>query len=322
MRLMAWMNRFATNCRAKKADRIKGPLTTEEIQSQIKWWIKRVQARSESTDRLKNEQQRLNLQKNNQGIYECMGRIQGSYPIYLPSDSLFSEKIVADAHVIATLHGRVSLTMAYVRQTYWIPRLRKMVKRIRSNCHGCKRFHTKAFSQPSAGMLPKDRTEGSRPFEVIGVDFAGPLAYKVRANTEGKADILLFACNLTRAVYIDVVTDMTVDQFMVCLKEFIARRVRPNKIYSDNAKTFIAASKKIRKIMESEKIHNYLARNNIKWQFNLSKASWWGGQFEPIIGLVKQAMFKVLGRANLSLQELCYLEGPCVMWKTTFSYQN
>ena len=304
MRLMAWMNRFATNCRAKKADRIKGPLTTEEIQSQIMWWIKRVQARSESKERFKNEQQRLNLQKNNQGIYKCMGRIQGSYPIYLPSDSLFSEKIVADAHVIATLHGGVSLTMAYVRQTYWIPRLRKMVKRIRSNCHGCKRFHTKAYSQPSAGMLPKDRTEGSRPFEVIGVDFAGPLAYKVRANTEGKAYILLFACSLTRAVYINIVTDMTIDQFMVCLKEFIARRGRPNKIYTDNAKTFVAASKKIRKIMESEKIHNYLARNNIKWQFNLSKAPWWGGQFERIIGLVKQAMFKVLGRANLSLQEL------------------
>eukprot|EP00795_Rhopilema_esculentum_P004343 gene4343-20558_t len=131
--------------------------------------------------------------------------------------------------------------MAYVRQTYWIPRLRKMVKRIRSNCHGCKRFHTKAYSQPSAGMLPKDRTEGSRPFEVIGVDFAGPLAYKVRANTEGKAYILLFACSLTRAVYIDVVTDMTIDQFMVCLKEFIARRGHPNKIYTDNAKTFVAA---------------------------------------------------------------------------------
>ena len=153
-------------------------------------------------------------------------------------------------------------------------------------------------------MLPKDRTEGSRPFEVVGMDFVGPIAYKVSAKTERKAYILLFVCSLTRAVYIDVIEDMTVDQFMVCLKEFIARRGRPNNIYSDNAKTFVAASKKIQKIMKSEKVHNYLARNNIKWQFNLSKAPWWGGQFERIIGLVKQAMFKVLGRASLSLQEL------------------
>ena len=127
---MAWINRFAANSRAKKAERIKGPLTTEEIQNQIRWWIKRVQARNESTERFKNEQQRLNLQKNSQGIYECMGRIQGSYPIYLPSDSLFSEKLVADNHVNATLYGGVTLTMERVRQTYWIPRLRKMVKRM------------------------------------------------------------------------------------------------------------------------------------------------------------------------------------------------
>eukprot|EP00794_Sanderia_malayensis_P011500 gene11500-12695_t len=105
--------------------------------------------------------------------------------------------------------------MTHVRQAYWIPRLRQMVKRIRSNCHGCKKFHGKAYHQPTAGLLPKDRTEGSRPFEVIGVDFAGPITYKVRANTEGKAYILLFACSLTRAVYIEIVTDMTADQFML-----------------------------------------------------------------------------------------------------------
>ena len=110
-------------------------------------------------------------------------------------------------------------------------------------------------------MLPTFRTEGSRPFEVIGMDFAGPLACKVRANTEGKVYILLLACSLTRAVYIDVVT---VDQFMVFSQRVHHKRGRPNKIYMDNAKTFVAASKKIRKIMESEKIHNYLARNNIK----------------------------------------------------------
>ena len=82
IRLMAWVSRFATNGRANKADRIKGPLTTEEVQNQIKWWIKRVQARNKSTEKFKGEQQRLNLQKNSQGIYECVGRIQGTYSIY------------------------------------------------------------------------------------------------------------------------------------------------------------------------------------------------------------------------------------------------
>ena len=37
----------------------------------------------------------------------------------------------------------------------------------------------------------------------------------------------------------------------------------------------------------------------------LSRALWWGGQFKRIIvGLVKQSLFKVTGRANLTEQEL------------------
>jgi len=105
-------------------------------------------------------------------------------------------------------------------------------------------------------------------------------------------------------VYIALTKDMTTEQFMPCLKALIARRGRPSKIYSDNAKTFIAASKAIEKIMRSEELHNYLAKNKIRWQFNLSKAPWWGGQYERIVGLVKQALFKVVGAASLKFQEL------------------
>ena len=32
------------------------------------------------------------------------------------------------------------------------------------------------MATPPPGLLPIDRTEGSTPFEVIGVDFAGPIA--------------------------------------------------------------------------------------------------------------------------------------------------
>ena len=31
--------------------------------------------------------------------------------------------------------------------------------------------------QPPPGLLPLDRTDGTRPFQTIGVDFAGPIKY-------------------------------------------------------------------------------------------------------------------------------------------------
>ena len=39
-------------------------------------------------------------------------------------------------------------------------------------------------------------------------------------------------------------------------------------------------------------------------QFNLSRAPWWGGQYERLIGLVKQAFYKVVGRSSLTWEVL------------------
>ena len=58
--------------------------------------------------------------------------------------------------------------------------------------------------QPPPGLLPQNRTAGSRPFETIGVDFAGPIKYVKRLKDEGKAYVLLYGCSLTRAVYLEL----------------------------------------------------------------------------------------------------------------------
>ena len=36
----------------------------------------------------------------------------------------------------------------------------------------------------------------------------------------------------------------------------------------------------------------------------LSRAPWWGGQFERMVGLVKQSLHQTIGSANLSWNEL------------------
>jgi hypothetical protein len=47
-----------------------------------------------------------------------------------------------------------------------------------------------------------------------------------------------------------------------------------------------------------------MSEEEILWQFNLSRAPWWGGQFERLIGVVKQSMYKTIGKANLTWNEL------------------
>ena len=56
--------------------------------------------------------------------------------------------------------------------------------------------------------------------------------------------------------------------------------------------------------MKDEKLQDYFAHHLIKWKFNLAKAPWWGGQFERLVGIVKQALYKSIGRAILDFDEL------------------
>ena len=78
-------------------------------------------------------------------------------------------------------------------------------------------------------------------------------------------------------------------------------------IYSDNGHTFQAAAKWLDKVQEEEKFHNVLAELGIVWRFNLSRAPWWGGQFERLIGVFKSAFYKAVGNGTLSWNELSEL---------------
>ena len=56
--------------------------------------------------------------------------------------------------------------------------------------------------------------------------------------------------------------------------------------------------------MCDEKFNKFLAENETVWQFNLSRAPWWGGQFERMVGLVKNVLNKTIGYGFLSWPEL------------------
>jgi hypothetical protein len=88
-------------------------------------------------------------------------------------------------------------------------------------------------------------------------------------------------------------------EFLMSFKRFIAARGCLKKIISDNGKTFVAAAKWIKKVVQNEKLQGYWSEHGVKWQFNLSKASWWGGTFERMVSIVKQALYKVVASAKL-----------------------
>ena len=51
IRIVAWIARFLSNCKAKGAKKKSGPLTPEETETQVERWIYRVQSRFAATDK-------------------------------------------------------------------------------------------------------------------------------------------------------------------------------------------------------------------------------------------------------------------------------
>ena len=63
---------------------------------------------------------------------------------------------------------------------------------------------------------------------------------------------------------------------------------------------FEATADWIRTIRKSETLQYYLAGENICWQFNLAKSTWWGSLYERFIKENKKALHKTLGQSCLS----------------------
>ena len=192
------------------------------------------------SEKFKINEKRLDLQQYSERICVCKDRIEGAYPIYLPNESLLSEKIIFAVHKNTLLGG---LTMANVRSISCIPSLRQITKSTIRNCYGCKQHYAVPYPQPKPGPLPKDRSEAAMPFEVIGTDYTGPIYYRTKLKRESKACILLFSCSLSRAVHLELTPNLTTNEFIKCFKRLIARRGMPKTVYSDNAKLFQAAAK-------------------------------------------------------------------------------
>ncbi|XP_029677192.1 uncharacterized protein LOC115243996 [Formica exsecta] len=131
---------------ADKADQLSGNvLSTAELKDARLLWIRLVQS-TKYKDVLKAIRQvrgpgksspliKLSLILDCQGILRVGGRLKHAildyderHPVILPSESTFTRLIVEACHRRA-LHGGVQMTLGMIRQHYWIPRSRALVKR-------------------------------------------------------------------------------------------------------------------------------------------------------------------------------------------------
>lgn len=97
------------------------------------------------------------------------------------------------------------------------------------------------------GSLPKHRITTNRPVLNSGVDYAGPIytKNKGRGKTCFKSYIALFICLATKAIHLEVVSDLTSQGFLAAFRRFVNRRGYCQNLYSDNGTNMVGAKRKL-----------------------------------------------------------------------------
>ena len=81
------------------------------------------------------------------------------------------------------------------------------------------------------------------------MDYTGPLRYWATNKREGKAYVLLYACSLTRGLFLVLLPSQETSEFLNSLKTFIACWGHPEEIYSNNGQTYVEGAKWIKTVM-------------------------------------------------------------------------
>ena len=229
----------------------------------------------------------LNLKLNPDGLLVAPGRLEHAMlaqdarePILIAKRSPLTTLLVRSVHE-RQLHAGVRDTVVALRKRFWLPSARSEIARVLKRCVNCRYQIGGAYKLPPSLPLPDFRLNRVKPFSTVGIDFTGHLMVKNDNKTE-KCYVCLFTCSTTRNVNLEIVDDMTTDQFLLAFRRHCAIYGTPSLILCDNAKTF----------------------QKVQMRHIPAKSPHWGGMYERLIGVVKMSIKKVLRHALISLSEL------------------
>lgn len=231
------------------------------------------------------------------GVLRVHGRIDAfdgpadiKRPVILPRNHNVTTLVLEHYHQ-KYHHINNETVVNEVKQKYAIPRLRQVLKRVKSECQRC-RIQRAKVTEPMMAPLPPQRLAAfARPFTNVGVDCFGPLTVVVGRRSEKRWG-MLFTCLTIRAIHIEIAHSLSADSCIMCVRNFVARRGRPDTILSDNGTNFHGATNELQASLRSAQEDQ--VSTGIKWIFNPPAAPHMGGCWERLIGSVKKVMGQIM----------------------------
>lgn len=251
------------------------------------------------------------------GILRVNGRLVDSsltynerFPIILPGNSRLCSLYLSYLHEVL-IHGETNLMCRMVRMEFFVSRLRQRVKKVVHLCKTCTIFKRMTCSQIMA-PLPADRCNFSLPFQITGVDFAGPFDLKsssLRNAPYLKGYVSIFVCFSTKAVHLEPCSDLSTAAFSAAFARFVGRRGLPRKVVSDNGRNFLGASRRLLAEFSnfvrsaSLEVAQKYSVHGLEWSFIPPHAPHMGGLWEAAVKSFKFHFKRLAGSQKFNFEE-------------------
>lgn len=325
-RVIAYIQRFIYNCKLTNNKKYSSHLSCEELQNSYNFIMHTAQLEMfpdeylilKSGNSLPKKNRLISLTPfiDSNDILRVGGRLDNSpysynikHPILLCSKHHIT-KIIFHMHHLKLLHAGPQSLLSNIRQTYWPLGGRNLSKSITKGCIKCFRFKASNV-QPIMGQLPESRTTLEFPFLHCSVDYAGPVMI---ANRKGrgcqlvKSYLCIFVCLATKAVHLELVTDLTKEGYMAALNRFVARRGKPQSITSDNGTNFVGTCNELHRFLQDAQIQTQIgsevAQEGINFLFIPSYTPHFNGMAEAAVRSTKHHLRRLLQLTHFTYEEM------------------
>ncbi|XP_062542405.1 uncharacterized protein LOC134210368 [Armigeres subalbatus] len=278
LRLTAWIQRFCYNSKtSNRNNRRKGQLTVHELDEALDSLVRVSQLecfQQEVADLSMGKEIRESSKLSplhpelRKGIICVGGRLRHAqiatrrkHPYILDHQHPFTLLIIAHYHR-KLLHGGQQLMISAIRERFWPTSIRNLVRKVIHRCIPCFRAKPKVQDQLMAD-LPPEKVNLCSPFQRVGVDYCGPfqIAYPQRRSRPVKIFIAVYVCLVTKAVHLELASDLSAKAFIATLKRFSSRRGKPEIIMCDNGTNFVGARRQLehlRHLFNNQQFQQYV----------------------------------------------------------------
>ena len=235
--------------------------------------------------------------------YELARPVMGTIFLVLSSKALVIQLMFKYKHV-ALGHCGPTLLLSAVGTRLHVIGTRCLARSTCKTCVTCRKIAARPEPQLME-QLPEHRITPRPPFSITGVDYAGPFTLKkghTRRPVLIKAYLAIFVCCSTKAAHIEVVSDLTTEAFLACLRRFVARRGLPMELRSDNGSNFKGAKNDLTDLYNllsssstTSAISAYLLSQRVQWHCIPERAPHFGGLWEAAVKSTKHHLRCVVG---------------------------